>query len=39
MYLQLHYASSNVKVDSQTFISFQENYQTTEIYFSYRFIP
>ena len=34
MYLQLNYASSNVKVDSLTFISFQENYQTAEIYFS-----
>ena len=33
MYLQLNYASSNVKVDSLTFISFQENYQTAEIYF------
>ena len=33
MYLQLNYASCNVKVDSLTFISFQENYQTAEIYF------
>ena len=33
MYLQLNYASSNVKVDSLTFISLQENYQTAEIYF------
>ena len=40
MYLQLNYASSNVKVDSLTFISFQENYQTAEIYFySYHVIP
>ena len=31
---------SNVKVDSLTFISFQENYQTAEIYFySYHVIP
>ena len=33
MYLQLNYASGNVKVDSLTFISFQENYQTAEITF------
>ena len=41
MYLQLNYASSNVKkVDSLTFISFQENYQIAEIYFySYHVIP
>ena len=40
MYLQSNYASSNVKVDSLTFISFQENYQTAEIYFySYHVIP
>ena len=40
MYLQLNYASSNVEVDSLTFISFQENDQTTEIYFdSYHVIP
>ena len=30
---QLNYASCNVKVDSPTFINFQENYQTAEIYF------
>ena len=28
----LNYASCNVKVDSLTFIYFQENYQTAEIY-------
>ena len=40
MYLQLNYASSKIKVDSITFISFQENYQTAEIYFySYHVIP
>ena len=33
MYLQLNYTSSNIKVDSLTFISFQENYQTAKIYF------
>ena len=32
-HLQLNYASCNVMVDSLTFINFQENYQTTEIYF------
>ena len=38
--LQLNYASFNVKVDSLTFINFQENYQTAEIYFySYHVIP
>ena len=32
--------SSNVKVDSLTFISFQENYQTGEIYvYSYHVFP
>ena len=40
MYLQLNYASSNVKIDSLIFISFQENYQNAKIYFySYHFIP
>ena len=40
MYLLLIYASCNVKVDSLTFISFQENYRTAEIYFySYYVIP
>ena len=39
MYLQLDYASSNVKVDSLTFISFQENYQIAEIYFYSYVIP
>ena len=37
MYLQLNYASNNVKVDSLTFISFQENYQTAD--YSYHIIP
>ena len=32
-HLQLNYVSCNVKVDSLTFIDFQENYQTAEIYF------
>ena len=32
-HLQLNYVSCNVKVDSLTFINFQENYQTAEIYF------
>ena len=31
--MELHYVSRNVKVDSLTFINFQENYQTAEIYF------
>ena len=39
-HLPLNYASCNVKVDSPTFINFQENYQTAEIYFySYHVIP
>ena len=39
-HLQLNYASCNVMVDSLTFINFQENYQTTEIYFySYHVTP
>ena len=39
-YLQLNYASSSVKVDSQTFISFEENYQTSEKnFYSYHVIP
>ena len=33
-YLQLNYASWNVKVDSLTFISFPEKYQTGEIHIS-----
>ena len=38
--LQLNYVSCNVKVDSLTFINFQENYQTAELYFcSYHFTP
>ena len=37
MYLQLNYASGNVKVDSLTFISFLENYQTAD--YSYHVIP
>ena len=32
-HLQLNYVSCKVKVDSLTFINFQENYQTAEIYF------
>ena len=32
-HLQLNYVSHNVKVDSLTFITFQENYQTALIYF------
>ena len=36
----LNYVSCNVKVDSLTFISFQENYQAAEMYFhSYHVIP
>ena len=31
-HLQLNYVSCNVKVDSLTFINFQENYRTAEIY-------
>ena len=39
-HLQLNYVSCNVKVDSLTFINFQENYQTAEIYFcSYHVTP
>ena len=35
-----NYASCNVMADSLTFINFQENYQTAEIYFySYHVIP
>ena len=38
--IKLRYCNSNVKVDSLTFISYQENYQTAEIYFySYHVIP
>ena len=39
-HLQLNYVSCNVKVDTLTFINFQENYQTAEIYFcSYHVTP
>ena len=35
-----NYVSRKVKVDSLTFINFQENYQTAEIYFcSYHVTP
>ena len=38
--LHLNYASCNVKVDSLTFIYFQENYQTAEFcFYSYHVIP
>ena len=39
-HLQLNYVSCNLKVDSLTFIKFQENCQTAEIYFcSYHVTP
>ena len=38
--LLLNYASCNVKDESLTFIYFQQNYQTADIYFySYHVIP
>ena len=37
-HLQLNYASCNVKVDSLTFISLQQNYQIAKIY-HYHVIP